>query len=96
MQEVHRAFDLAMYELDFVEKGSDVEVDLTTNSLELEYVNEEWPSFGEINVNERWGWVPFWEILGEVHLESVMVEQSGDDDGDDEGGTGEQSGSTGE
>ena len=55
MQEFHRTFDLAVYELDFVEKGSDVEVDLTTNSLELEYVNEEWPSFGEINVNERWG-----------------------------------------
>ena len=35
LQEFYRKFDLGMYELDFVVKGSDVVVDLTKTSLEI-------------------------------------------------------------
>jgi hypothetical protein len=76
LQEFYRKFDLVLYELDFVEKGSDVVVDLTKTSLELECVNEEWLSFGEIDVNE----VGMSTILAEVHLEAMKVRESDNDD----------------
>ena len=56
----------------------------------MQRVNEEWLSDGEIDMNE----VGMSTILGELHLDTVTVEQSDDDD--DEGTTGEQSGGAGE
>ena len=90
LQEFYRKFDLAMYELDFVRKGSNDVVDITKTSLEMQWVDEEWLSEdGEIDMDE----VGMSTILGELHLEAVTVEQSNDDD--DEVGTEEQPGGKG-
>ena len=90
LQEFYRKFDLAMYELDFVRKGSNDVVDITKTSLEMQWVDEEWLSEdGEIDMDE----VGMSTILGELHLEAVTVKQSDDDD--DEVGTEEQPGGKG-
>ena len=52
LQEFYCKFDFTMYDLDFIDKRSGIVVDLTKTSLELECINEEWLSCGEIDINE--------------------------------------------